>query len=230
MLVFVSGMPRSGSTYSYNVIKQALSRRGGVASVLSDRRAQFTSGQTAHAIYKAHDADDELIAFVRNGSVKSVCTIRKPENAVLSWLTMFDGEPAQVIDAVMLPWLRLYERIAAHSLVVSMDEIEGRRLRSTWKIGRYVCPDYSPIEWAKDCRDLSKRRISDLLKDVEDRKRKIVDGGWTYYDEETFFHRRHISDRSKFDTRPEVLADIRNRLAPWLDQNGNLIRLERKTL
>ena len=224
MLIFIAGMPRSGSTYSFNVVKQALSRRGDVASVTSDRRAQFTSGETNHAIYKAHDADDELLSLLQNGSIKSICTIRKPEIAVLSWLNTFGGEPTQVIDTVMLPWMRLYERIAAHSLVISLDEIEGRRLRSTWKIGRYACPDYSPVEWMKDCRNFSKRRVSDLLKEVEDKKRKVVEGGWTYYDEETFFHRRHISDRSKFDTRPEVLAYIRNRFAPWLDGNGNLIR------
>lgn len=229
MLVFVSGMPRSGSTYSFNVIRRSLSRRGSIASVTSDKRAQFTSGETTHAIYKAHEADEELVGMLRNGSVKSVCTVRKPESAVLSWLNTFGGESAQVVDTVMLPWMRLYERIAAHSLVIGMEEIESRRLRSTWRIGRYVCADYSPLEWVGDCRELSKRRISSLLDDVEKKKRKIVDGGWTYYDEETFFHRRHISDRSKFDTNPDVLANIRERLAPWLDSNGDLIRFGRNS-
>lgn len=224
MLVFVSGMPRSGSTYSFNVVRRSLSRRGSVASITSDKRAQFTSGDTTHAIYKAHYADEELLGMLRDGSVKSVCTVRKPESAVLSWLNTFGGDPAHVVDTIMLPWMRLYERIAAHSLVVSMEEIESHRLRSTWKIGRYVCADYSPLEWIKDCRELSKRRISRLLNDVEQKKRKIVDSGWTYYDAETFFHRRHISDRSKFETKPDVLLEIRRRLAPWLDRDGNLVR------
>ncbi|WP_095198617.1 hypothetical protein [Mesorhizobium carmichaelinearum] len=230
MLIFIAGMPRSGSTYSFNVVRRALSRRGSVASVTSDKRAQFTSNETAHAIYKAHDADDELLSLLRSGSVKSICTIRKPESAVLSWLNTFGGEPADVVDTVMLPWMRLYERIAAYSLILSMDEIENRRLLSTWKVGRYVCPDYSLLEWAKDCHNLSKRRVSYLLKEIESRKRQVVDGGWTYYDEETFFHRRHISDRNQFITKPDVLADIRKRLAPWLDKNGDLIRLDRNLM
>ena len=165
---------------------------------------QLTSGETTHTIYKAHNADDELLGLIREGSAKSICTIRKPENAVLSWLNTYGGEPAQVIDTIIVPWMHLYERIAQHSLVISMEEIEGRRLFSTWKIGRFVCSDYSVLEWGMDWRKLSKRRISNLLKDVEEKKRKIVDGGWTYYDEETFFHQRHISDRSKFDTSQEL--------------------------
>lgn len=224
MQVFISGMPRSGSTYSFNVARRALARRGGV-STTPDGAIQFKNSGEPHAIYKAHSADDELVSKIHDGTVKSVCTIRKPENAVLSWLTTFGGEPAQLIDTVMLPWIHLYERIAKHSLVISMEEIETRRLSSTWKIGRYLCGDYSPLEWLMDCRQLSKGRVSNLLKDVEAKKRNIVDGGWTYYDKETFFHRRHISDRSKFDTRDEVLSDIRERLAPWLDDHGNLIRL-----
>ena len=225
MLVFVSGMPRSGSTYSFNVAKRALSRRGSVVGITSDKRMQLTSGETTHTIYKAHNADDELLGLIREGSAKSICTIRKPENAVLSWLNTFGGEPAQVIDTIIVPWMHLYERIAQHSLVISMEEIEGRRLFSTWKIGRFVCSDYSVLEWGMDWRKLSKRRISNLLKDVEEKKRKIVDGGWTYYDEETFFHRRHISDRSKFDTSQELRLEIRDRLAPWIDHNGDLVRL-----
>ncbi|WP_311029273.1 hypothetical protein [Mesorhizobium koreense] len=225
MIVFVSGMPRSGSTYSFNVVKRALLRRGSVASILADKREQLTSGETTHAIYKAHDADDDLVRMLRDGLVKSVCTIRKPENAVLSWLNTFGGEPAEVVDTVMLPWMRLFERIAKHSLVIGMEEIESRRLRSTWKIGRYTCANYSPVEWMNDCRQLSKRRVSTLLTNIENKKRNIIDHGWTYYDEETFFHRRHISDRRKFEKRSEVLLEIRCRLAPWLDRDGNLVRL-----
>ena len=224
MQVFISGMPRSGSTYSFNVVRRALSRRGGVSAIL-DGAIKFKNDGRSHAIYKAHDADDELVSKIRDGTVKSICTIRRPENAVLSWLNTFGGEPAEVIDAVMLPWMRLYERIAKHSLVISMEEIESRRFSSTWKIGRYACGDYSPLEWLVDCRQFSKNRVTNMLKDVEAKRRNIVDAGGTYYDKETLFHRRHISDRSKFDSRAEVLLDIRQRLALWLDDRGNLIRL-----
>ena len=56
--------------------------------------------------------------------------------------------------------------------------------------------------------------------------RQLVDMGCTYYDRETFFHRRHISDGDYIGAFPfddsQCLA-IRNCLGSRIDGNGRLV-------
>lgn len=222
MLVFISGMPRSGSTFSHNVVRMALERRAkSVVSVTTENSAPIFAHTADHIIAKAHGADDHLLALVRCGAVKSVCTVRRPEDALLSWMHVFGFSLDEAIEAFS-KWFAMFERISTRSLVVTLDEIERFPLLAAYRIGRYICPDYTIIEAYQTARAMSKKRVKKIADAVERGDRQAVDIGFTRYDATTYFHRRHISDRSQFDRRPEVASAVRKHLGPWLNESGEV--------
>ncbi len=230
MLVFISGMFRSASTYSYNVARQALMARGPTVGVsLADTPEILSHATGTHLINKAHRADDMMISLVRIGAAKSICTVRRPERAVLSWMHTFGFSVSEAI-AQFEEWFALYEQIAPLSLVVDMEAIENRPFRATLKIGRHLFADYGLLEAASAARTFSKRRVEKIASEVASGQRRSVDIGFSKYDPETFFHRRHISDRDSMTDDPATINEVRKRLGRWIDADGRLhplARLER---
>lgn len=224
MLVFVSGMPRSGSTFSYNVVRTALERRSkSVVGVVTENSAHILAQKRKadHVIAKAHGADERLVGLVSCGDVTSVCTIRRPEDAVLSWMHVFGFSLDASLEAFS-KWFSMFERICTHSLVVTLDEIERSPEQAAYRIGRYVCPDYTTAEADQTAHAFSKKQVKRITEAVERCERRSQDIGFSRYDRATFFHRRHISDRGQFDRCPEVTAAVRKRFSSWLNEAGDV--------
>lgn len=222
MDIYILGMPRSASTYSYNVARLALKRRSPKPTVDKVDRTLLTFDK--HTLRKAHQEDDETIAKIQSGDGIVVCSIRRPEEAILSWMNTFpDYDLARTIE-VYVSWFEMYAKIAPRALTITMENVELHPLESTLAIGRFVCGDYGWWEAVEARWLLGKRRVARLANKVEKRRRPATDIGFTYYDNATLFHRRHISDRSKFDRRTELIRDIRSQLAPWIDQQGDLLQ------
>jgi hypothetical protein len=112
MIVFIAGMPRSVSTFSFNIAREALSARGRLhqensRNVLAEL-AQ--AGDVDHVLIKAHQLDGLSILLGRYGAMRVICTVRKPEDAVASWMQMFNASEEEAI-AGMRAWLRLYQEL-----------------------------------------------------------------------------------------------------------------------
>ena len=101
MIVFIAGMPRSGSTFSFNIVRRLLEARGSVYQEPTDDilGALERAGDATHLLLKAHQADDVTLALIKIGAVKAVCTVRKPEDAIASWMTTFGFTLAESLDA-----------------------------------------------------------------------------------------------------------------------------------
>ena len=85
-------MPRSGSTFSFNVAREILSARG---SVYQEPRedvveAVSRSGGTDHMLVKGHNLDAVSLALARAGGMRIIMTVHRVEDAMASWLEMFD--------------------------------------------------------------------------------------------------------------------------------------------
>lgn len=227
MLVFVSGMPRSGSTFSHNVVRLALEARS--KSVVSVTAGEDSSPILArrrkaeHIIAKSHGADERLLALVHSGEAKSICTVRRPEDAILSWMHVFGFSLDEALDAFS-KWFAMFERIASHSLVITLDEIERVLVQAALRIGRYVCPDYTISEAEQATHALSKQQVQKISEAVERGERRSTNIGFSQYDNKTFFHRRHISDRSQFNRSPEITDAVNKRFAGWIDEAGEVHR------
>jgi hypothetical protein len=227
MIVFVAGMPRSGSTFTFNIIRGLLERRGRlhqtpVESVLS---ALEGVGSAEHVIFKGHAADDITLKLVRLGAVKVVCSVRKPEDAIASWMDTF-GFSIEESLAAMERWISTYREVKKHALVLQFDTIDKAPFRAAWAVTQHVCPDATLEEAEAVCSSFTKESVLRLSERIANREGAIEDIGFSYYDKSTFFHRRHVTslEQRRADMRigADELSVIRDRLSPYCDAEGNL--------
>jgi hypothetical protein len=105
MLVICDGMPRSGSTWSFNVVLHLLCRaepgcvlHSGYEESLP-RFLEWTPPSATGAVLKCHDLDPLARALVQMGAALVIYTWREPADAVASCMRMF----GQHFDAALAP-------------------------------------------------------------------------------------------------------------------------------
>ncbi len=228
MIVLISGMQRSGSTFSFNIARELLEARGLVHKEPANSLISIieNSDCSDHVIQKSHDIDEMTIRLLRLGALKSVCSVRKPEDAIASWMTTFQFSLQDSITH-MISWIGMFHRIRHQSLIIPYELIEKRPARAAWKISQYLCPDASVKEVSIVVRKFSRARVKGMTDTLQLDNDGIKDIGFSYYDENTFFHRRHVgkSVGQKAENiigKDEVII-IRDSLRPWVDDEGDLI-------
>lgn len=221
MIVFISGMPRSGSTFSFNIVREILSARGVIYQEASSDLCQVldNSKRSDHIIQKAHTACDRTTKLIQVGAIKSICTVRKPEAAIASCMEVFDLPVEEAIHH-MQAWLNMYAKISEYSLIVPYEMINFKPAHAAWMIANYICPDVEVQEIRNITRKFSKKKVKEIASMKKDDE-GVVDLGFSYYDRETFFHRRHVSDKHDSNAIDRIGLDavttIRNHLKPWID-------------
>src|SRR5579871_5554944 len=95
MLVLCTGMNRSGSTWSYNVVRQLLTRQGGTVGggyVNEVGEALLRGGQRFdHLVFKTHGPDDYGRVLIKQRLCRTIYTYREPLDAVLSAMEAFNN-------------------------------------------------------------------------------------------------------------------------------------------
>ena len=202
MIVFIAGMPRSGSTFSFNIARRLLEDRGSVyQEPTGDLLGAFERlGGAAHLLLKGHSADKVTLQLAQLGAMKVV---------------------------YMEDWLRMFSAIRSWSLIVPFEEIERDPKSAAWKIARHLCDDADQLAVERIAIDFTKEKVRDLSEAVRARKGDIEDLGFSFYDKTTFFHRGHVSSLDTLEAserigREQVLA-INQALAEWCDRDGNLL-------
>ena len=134
MIVLIAGMPRSGSTFSFNVAREIFSARGSVYQEPCEDvvGAVSRSGGTDHVLVKGHNLDATSLALARAGGMRIIMTVRRVEDAMASWLETLDTVPEPVTLGVMRAWLALYEQLRTKALLVPYEQIDGWR----WCVSR----------------------------------------------------------------------------------------------
>jgi hypothetical protein len=217
MIVLIAGMPRSGSTFSFNVARDVLRIRGTLyqepcedvlGAVQRSRGAQ-------HVLVKAHALDESSLVLAKAGAFKVIITVRRIEDAVASWLETFDALPEVILIAIMHQWLRMFLELWSVALVVPYDELDRKPLLAVRRIARHICPAVGWRETFRIGRHWAKARVKQQA-DLIVPGTGVQDLGWSYYDKETFLHRRHVSDvtsrEAEEQVAPERLARIRTTL------------------
>jgi hypothetical protein len=110
MIVYIAGMPRSGSTFSFKVAHDALRARGSVHLVAppsNTLQELARAGDAKHVLFKVHQLDEAGILLARYSAARVICTVRKPEDAVASLMQVFDRSEEDSISTIRA-WLRHY--------------------------------------------------------------------------------------------------------------------------
>ena len=196
MIVLIAGMPRSGSTFSFNVAREILSARGSVYQEACDDVLGVVgrSGGADHVLVKNHNLDEPSLALARAGAMRIIMTVRHVEDAMASWFEAFDAVPEPTALSIMQHWICLFQQLRTKALIVPYKQIDRRPWLAVWRIARAICPTVYPSEAFAITRQLSKARIKRQTYMLPIEASGVIDVGFSHYDARTFFHRRHVSD------------------------------------
>lgn len=228
MIVFIAGMPRSGSTFSFNIARRLLEERGTLHQEPTGDLlgALERVGGAAHLLLKGHSADKFTLQLAQLGAMKTVCTVRKPADAIASWMTTFGFTLEQSLGH-MQDWLRMFSAVRFYALIVPFEEIERDPKSAAWKIARHLCDDADQLAVERIATEFTKEKVRDLSEAVRARKGDIEDLGFSFYDKTTFFHRGHVSSLDTLEASERIgreqVAAINQALAEWCDGDGNLL-------
>ncbi|BBJ22920.1 hypothetical protein [Candidatus Nitrotoga sp. AM1P] len=226
MIAIIAGMQRSGSTFSFNVARELLEARGGV-SVFSTNafdEALDASMNSNNLIIKTHAPDHFTNLLLKKNALPCICTIRKPEDAIASWMRTFEFSLEESVAAYE-GWLAWHRQMSKHVLNIDYDEIERTPLLAVLKIGRYLLRDMKINEIIQIWWQFRKSTVYKKTQGLQRETHEIVDMGFSYYDKRTFFHRRHVSSLEmtsahEFLTQQQI-AFVRQELKEYVDVAGN---------
>jgi hypothetical protein len=177
----IVGMPRSGSTFSFNVAREILSALGAVYQEACDDVVGVVgrSGGADHVLVKSHNLDEPSLALARAGAMRIIMTVRRVEDAMASWFDAFDAVPEPIL-----------QHLKTKALIIPYEQIDRRPWLAVWRIARAICPIVYPSEVLAITHRLSKATVKRQTDTLPIDAPGVVDIGFPYYDSRTFFHRR----------------------------------------
>lgn len=228
MIVIIAGMPRSGSTLTYNIAREFLISRYIVDSVLSNSLPKNFDSQVfikKAILLKSHAPDKDVTDLIISGRALCICSIRKPEDAIASWINTFDFSLEESIQHFE-HWIAWHSSIAELTLNLNFTEIETNLVDSIEKIGRYLKCNVPADEVNLILEKYRKEAIyGRYQKMAKNESENIVDCGFSFYERDTLFHRRHVSTlisrRGGEILTKGQLEIINSRLGRFLDRSGN---------
>lgn len=228
MIVIIAGMPRSGSTLTYNIAREFLITRHIVDPVLSNSLPiNFDPNAIAKKaiLLKSHSPDQNITDLVISGRALCICSIRKPEDAIASWMSAFCFSFEESIHHFE-NWMVWHSSVAKFILNIDFSDIESNLFDTVEKIGFYLKCDVSIDEVRLISEKYRKEVMYDKYRKITNTESKnIVDCGFSFYERDTLFHRRHVTSLiprhgSELLSKSQIEA-INSRLGKYLDRGGN---------
>lgn len=201
MFVICNGMPRSASTWSFNVVKELLSDFGRKGFYGYDEDLyRFCSAAPAEArdlVVKCHSLDSMGLALVRNEAAKLVFTFRDPVDATASFMEMFEPNFERALTIIKIG-LDLMAQHRRHGNWVFLDyaEILENGAKAVQSIAAYLGLAMTTERIDAIADHLSLDRMRERLRDIEslDYGPKLVRHAYGLYDPVTLLNVQHIRD------------------------------------
>jgi hypothetical protein len=142
MLVLCNGMPRSASTWSYNVTIAVLHSTGEeITSGYDEDLHHFLTGlpvSCVYAVLKCHSLDTAALGQSGSQDAKVIYTWRDLADATASFMTMFDVDFEHAV-AVMSSSLDLYRFHQSNgALILSYEAITQQPIESVARIASHL--------------------------------------------------------------------------------------------
>lgn len=222
MIVVIAGMYRSGSTFTFNIARESLAGEVDVLSDNSVTEAQVARSQGRNLLVKAHLPDGGLMAMIGDGSAACICTYRRPEEAVASWMDAFGFSFEESVNTIH-DWLIWHSSLNVPVLNIAYETIEDRPIRAILLIQRYLIEHIDKQQARRLQLEYDKARVKkeyDSLSESDE----TVNIGISYYNATTFFHRRHVSSVSKREISKTLnssqIVNVRQQLGNYVDAEG----------
>ena len=203
MLILCNGMPRSASTWSFNVVTGLLRRSYPDQTVqggYDEDVAGFLRGidrDTAHAVLKCHALDAVGHTLVHIGAAKVVYTWRDVADATVSYMRMFGNDFEHALQ-VMSTSLQLYRfhLESGNAVILGYDDIMTYPAEAIELIARYLGIEARPDLIAEVNEETSLDRVRDKVEQLNsnEAKGRLIRHENTLYDPDTLLNVNHIRD------------------------------------
>jgi hypothetical protein len=202
MLILCNGMPRSASTWSYNVAMGLLRHtatevHGGYDENLH-RFLRTLPESCVHAVVKCHSLDGAGLGLAQVHAAKVIYTWRDLADATASYMIMFGTDFDRVL-AIMSSSLDLYQRHRRHgALILGYDAIIQQPTESVAAVATYLNLEASEGQIAEIAGANSLARTRDKVKEIGslDYGERLIRHERSSYDPETLLNIDHIRDGS----------------------------------
>lgn len=202
--IFCGGMPRSGSTWSYNAAKllAAEAQKGRPVAALFaaspeeiDAALDEPRQPGATVILKFHKASERIFTMLASGEASNVFTYRHPLQAIASWREIFgfDLDAAlQVMRDALIDMDRY--RSAPGTVFVSMQEIIETVEIATTRLAAHLGLTLDKAVLDDIARRTSTERMAEIARSLTRwPEEALIDVGHSRYDPETHLHLGHIT-------------------------------------
>ena len=228
MIVLCNGMPRSASTWSFNVCRLLFQERYPEATLCARYHENLAEvidplrGGYDHVVLKCHTLDGRGRELCRSGVARAIYTHRDPLDAIHSAMVMFRHSFEDALESIRRS-LELYEfhRSTGDAHIVSYDAIVCTPAKAIAGVAAYLGFDL-PV---RTLEVVSSQTSFDAMKEIArqvGRERPGVRTPRSIYDPETQVHRDHIRDGRTGHARDYLTADQVQRaeaaLAPHVEK------------
>jgi hypothetical protein len=203
MLILCNGMPRSASTWSFNVVTGLLRRSNPAQKVqggYDEDVARFLGGidwDTAHAVLKCHSLDPIGHTLVHVGAAKVIYTWRDIADAMVSYMRMFGNDFEHALG-VMGTSLQLYRfhLESGNAVILGYDDIMTYPADAIDLIARYLGVEGRPELIAQVNEETSLERVRKQVDQLnsDEARRRLIRHENTMYDPRTLLIVNHIRD------------------------------------
>jgi hypothetical protein len=201
MLVLCNGMPRSASTWSFNVAMGLLRHVSSGRQVYGgyhENVAQFLKSvppAASHVVLKCHSLDAVGRTLARTGEAKVIYTWRDVADAVVSSLGMFGGDFEDALASIDSS-LELYRfhRHGGNAVIVGYEEITTAPLTAVRRVAAYLGVEEHSEIIREVAEENSFERTREKVEKVNASTNQLIRLGHAGYDPETLLHQHHIRD------------------------------------
>jgi hypothetical protein len=226
MLIICDGMPRSASTWSFNVVLNMLRSSQPIREVYGDydediaRFLDSIPSTATHGVVKCHKLDFHGRALALSGTAKAIYTWRDPADAVVSCMRMFDYDFERSLSAVDSS-LELYHfhRRETDALILDYERIVSATIEAVRDIAVFLGLDDQADLISAVAEQTSLARAKESSESLTADRRLIRDTGLEY-DRETLLHRGHIQNGSAGYGRKALSIEQAEQIDELLRRHG----------
>jgi hypothetical protein len=200
MMVFCTGIPRSGSTWSYNVCLRLITAafpHSRIKGAYSEQIGVFLDAERAnadHFVIKCHSVDDAGRKSIESHRAKLVCTYRDPKEAIASGIEVFGHSFDVMLDSVWRGYEFMdYQRRYGDVVFVKYDDMISDTRACIRKIARHLCIEIDDIITEEIDHKCSRAAMEAIAKAVERFELNDIYMDETYaFHLGTLIHRKHL--------------------------------------
>lgn len=229
MIVLCDGMPRSGSTWAFNVCLRLVRLRWPRANVYCGfgspvgEQLNEMGPEHDHAVLKTHSLDIDGMALSLTKAARSIHTYRDPYDAVFSFAEMFDLRFDAALAALRAGLVtRAFHRAYDNALMVPYHQIRRAPKRTIREIADYLGVTLGPAQVSLIHGEMAFEKLKKWSSTIgDDPGRRVERLRGIAYDPESNFFRNHIRDGRSGNGRRMLTLEQRRMVRDLLQCYGH---------